>query len=287
MVAGISTGILNTAFSGGSGDDYLNAIAQGGAYGGLTGFATSAVLAGIDAGWEALGNIETESTASPLDEPIKLGRSTTWWGQAYYFVSNIGNGASNASIIGTTGGALTSEGLSSADASLGSQALQFLTQTSANGTTGTGSSDVYKYAMQHFPNEMNELIKNNCNPTFNVDYAGKYVSGLLMGQGRGGIPLTPKAMTFDINPNALSSDKMEYLTIGHELQHALHISRGWTGYWAQTYGVENVANISEVKAWEWTMEVINSPLYDFDPSFTIAYMAVFMGYVVSIIGIYP
>jgi hypothetical protein len=124
MAGGMATGILNTAFSGGSGDDYLNAIAQGGAYGGLTGFATSAVLAGIGAVWEALGNIKLPE--SDLGEDFwgtpnypTSAWSNNWFVKTYQFISNIGNGASNASIIGTTGGFMTSDEFANALAALG------------------------------------------------------------------------------------------------------------------------------------------------------------------------
>ena len=120
MVAGISTGILNTAFSGGSGDDYLNAIAQGGAYGGLTGFATSAVLYGICAGWQAIGNSDVASNLSPgCNEPVWKGRSDLWWVKIYCFINNIGNGGDNAAIISSTGGFMTSDEFASALAALG------------------------------------------------------------------------------------------------------------------------------------------------------------------------
>ena len=91
--------------------------------GGLTGFATSAVLAGIGAGWEALGNIKLSE--SPLGQDFwgtpnypTSAWSNNWLVKTYQFISNIGNGAANASIIGTTGGALISEGSSSAISSL-------------------------------------------------------------------------------------------------------------------------------------------------------------------------
>ncbi len=127
MAAGISTGILSTAFSGGNGNDYLNAAAQGGAYGGITGFATSAVLYGICAGWEAIGNMHLSE--SPLGQDFwgtpnypTSNWANNWFVKTYQFISNIGNGASNTEILGTTGGTLTSEVLSSAMASLGTQA---------------------------------------------------------------------------------------------------------------------------------------------------------------------
>ena len=126
MAAGASSGALSTAFSGGNFNDYLNAITQGATIGGLTGFATSAAMYGISAGWQALGNIEDESDVSSIDQPIRIGRGTSLWGKLYYFVNNIGKGAANVSILGTTSGALTSDELSSALASLGTRAASGL-----------------------------------------------------------------------------------------------------------------------------------------------------------------
>ena len=95
--------------------------------GGLTGFATSAVLAGIGAGWEGLGNSQVASNLTPgCYEEVWKGRSDLWWVKIYCFINNIGNGGTNAAIISSTGGTMISEGSSSALASLSTQAVQEL-----------------------------------------------------------------------------------------------------------------------------------------------------------------
>ena len=280
MAAGASSGALSTAFSGGNFNDYLNAITQGATIGGLTGFATSGILAGIC----ALGGIPAPFSwgGVGLGNGQMIDPMYTTYGD--WFNSLTGSFLNNSVIDGVSNGALIGGMVSSANASLGTQSVLFLAKTSINGTTG--SSDVYKYAMQNFPNEMNELIRNNCNPTFKIDNSN-ILNSNTMGQGSENLPLSPKAMTFRINPKALSSDKMEYLTIGHELQHALHVSRGWTRYWASRYGAENVVNISEVNAYEWTMRQIDGLLNQYDITFANGVMAIYLSYISSLIGIYP
>ena len=92
---------------------------------------------GISAGWQALGNIEDESDVSSIDQPIRIGRGTSLWGKLYYFVNNIGKGAANVSILGTTSGALTSDELASMLGSIrgqGSISVKFEFIDSGNNT---------------------------------------------------------------------------------------------------------------------------------------------------------
>ncbi len=241
MAAGISTGILSTAFSGGNGNDYLNAAAQGGAYGGITGFATSAVLYGICAGWEAIGNMHLSE--SPLGQDFwgtpnypTSNWANNWFVKTYQFISNIGNGAANASIIGTTGGALASEVLSSA---LGSSCSQVLFECS-NLTASPQSYNneaLQNYVKNTFPNEWNELASKGCTPTFTYD---KSLSGKNT-LGYDGYDVTPHPMHFKINPDIANRSDYLYYTTYHELCHALQNMKGQMMQWG-IFG-ENYAEV--------------------------------------------
>ena len=128
MAAGASTGILNTAFSGGNFNDYLNSMCSGAVIGAFSGLASSAALAGIGAAWDAIGNMHLPESDLGQDfwgtpnYPTSAW-SNNWLVKTYQFISNIGNGAANASIAGSSTGALASGIGSGGLASLGSQEL--------------------------------------------------------------------------------------------------------------------------------------------------------------------
>ena len=80
-------------------------------------------LAGIGAAWDALGGAQVPNGMQDWAlEDLSTPRGT-WYSQAYQFINNIGQGAANASIAGSSTGALASGIGSGGLASLGSQEL--------------------------------------------------------------------------------------------------------------------------------------------------------------------
>ena len=151
MAAGMATGVLNTAFSGG--DDYLDAIAQGGAYGGLSGFASSAVLAGIGCvlhglgvgigdAWDNLGNCTDSQPYPSAAKALSDATNHTWQGVLYQAISNIGNAASSTSstIASIASSSAFTATTSSVIASLGSQALFACTNYTDLNASGNGNT---------------------------------------------------------------------------------------------------------------------------------------------------
>ena len=241
MAAGASTGILNTAFSGGNFNDYLNSMCSGAVIGAFSGLASSAALAGIGAAWDAIGNMHLPESDLGQDfwgtpnYPTSAW-SNNWLVKTYQFISNIGNGAANASIIGTTGGALASEVLSSA---LGSSCSQVLFECS-NLTASPQSYNneaLQNYVKNTFPNEWNELASKGCTPTFTYDKSLSGKSTL----GYDSYDVTPHPMHFKINPDIANRSDYLYYTTYHELCHALQNMKGQMMQWG-IFG-ENYAEV--------------------------------------------
>ena len=155
MAAGASSGALSTAFSGGNFNDYLNAIAQGASYGGITGLASIGAITAIgyaiqgigDAigtGWDELGNIAV-SQPYPNEGTLALWNESNnnWLSVVYRTISNIGSDASSAT--SSTISSIASSSLSVASASglaatLGNQALYACTNYTDLITSGNGNT---------------------------------------------------------------------------------------------------------------------------------------------------